>query len=195
MRAKSIQSCPTLVTLWTIACQAPLSMGFSRQDYQNGLPCPPPRDLPDSGIKHISLTSPALAGGLFTISATWETHLGLSTWTIDRIRIKAHVAVSTWLSNQESTCRVPLPWYVFWKHLPMSECLHGTEFVLQSLVFDSFQYSVIFEGRTDNGDGWGCLPSHSQSPPHQRPRDLTQTRGHINVVANSHQKWCISYNI
>ena len=48
---KSLQSCPTLVTLWTIACQAPLSMGFSRQDYWNGLPCPPPRALPNPGIK------------------------------------------------------------------------------------------------------------------------------------------------
>ena len=137
------------------------------------------------------LLSPALAGGLFTTS-------GKPTWDYlrspYRIRTKAHVAISPWLSNQESTCRVSLSWYVFWKHLPMSDCLHGTECVLQSLVFDSFQYSVIFEGRIDNGDRWGCLPSHSQSPPCQRPRDLTQTRGHVNVVANSHQKWHISSN-
>ena len=59
-------------TLQTIACLAPLPMGFSRQDYWNGLPCPPPGDLPDPGIKPGSLTSPALAGGLFTTSATWE---------------------------------------------------------------------------------------------------------------------------
>ena len=38
-------------TLWTVACQAPLSMGFSRQEYWSGLSCPPPGDLPDSGIK------------------------------------------------------------------------------------------------------------------------------------------------
>ena len=37
--------------LWTVACQAPLSMGFSRQEYCSGLPCPPPRDLPNPGIK------------------------------------------------------------------------------------------------------------------------------------------------
>ena len=47
-------------------------MGFSRQGYCNGLPCPPPRDLPDPGIEPMSLTSPALAGRSFTISATWE---------------------------------------------------------------------------------------------------------------------------
>ena len=44
-------------TLWTVAHQAPLSMGFSWQDYWNGLPCCPPGDLPDPGIK---LVSPAL---------------------------------------------------------------------------------------------------------------------------------------
>ena len=44
-------------TLWTIACQAPLSMGFSRKEYWNGLPCPPPGDLPDPGIKPACLTS------------------------------------------------------------------------------------------------------------------------------------------
>ena len=44
-------------TLWTIAQQAPLSMGFSRQEHRSGLPFPPPGDLPDPGIKPVSLTS------------------------------------------------------------------------------------------------------------------------------------------
>ena len=43
--------CPTLATPWTVACQAPLSMGFSRQAYWSGLPFPSPGDLPDPGIK------------------------------------------------------------------------------------------------------------------------------------------------
>ena len=60
------------VTLWTAARQAPLSTGFSRQEYWSALPCPPLGDLPDPGIEPVSLTSPALAGGFFTISATWE---------------------------------------------------------------------------------------------------------------------------
>jgi len=47
-------------------------MGFSRQDYWSGLPCPPPGDLPDAGIEHTSLMSSALAGGFFTTSTTWE---------------------------------------------------------------------------------------------------------------------------
>ena len=58
------------VTLWMVARQTPLSMGFSRQDYWSGLPCLSSGDLPGPGIE--SLTSPALAGRFFTTSATWE---------------------------------------------------------------------------------------------------------------------------
>ena len=58
-------------TLWTVALQAPLSVGFSRQEYRSGLPCPTPGDLPDPGIEP---RSPALAGGFFTTSAAWEAH-------------------------------------------------------------------------------------------------------------------------
>ena len=47
---------------WTVACQAPLSMGFSRQEQQSGLPFPPPGDLPDPGIEPESSVSPALVG-------------------------------------------------------------------------------------------------------------------------------------
>ena len=60
------------VTPWTAACQAPLSMGFSRQEYWSGLPFPSPGDLPNPGIEPVSLLSPALAARFFIISATWE---------------------------------------------------------------------------------------------------------------------------
>ena len=54
-------SCARLfVTMWTIARQAPLSMGFSRQEYWSGLPCPPPGALPNRGIKPESPEAPAL---------------------------------------------------------------------------------------------------------------------------------------
>ena len=59
-------------TPWTIAHQAPLSMGFSKQEYWSGFPCPPPGDLPKPGIESVSLRSPALAGVVFTTGATWE---------------------------------------------------------------------------------------------------------------------------
>ena len=58
------------------ARQAPLSMGFPRQEYWSGLPCPPPGDLPDPGIEPTSLTSPALAGRFFTTSTTCLCSLG-----------------------------------------------------------------------------------------------------------------------
>ena len=61
-------------TLWTGACQAPLSMGLSKQEYWNGLPCPPPGDLSDPGINPVSLMSLALADGFFTTRTTWESH-------------------------------------------------------------------------------------------------------------------------
>ena len=57
-----------------VAHQAPLSMGFSWQEYWSELPCPPPGDLPNPGIELVSLTSPALAGEFFTTSVIWETH-------------------------------------------------------------------------------------------------------------------------
>ena len=58
-------------TSWIIARQACLFMGFSRKEYWSGLPCPPPGDLPNPGIKSLSL---ALGGKFFTTSATWEAH-------------------------------------------------------------------------------------------------------------------------
>ena len=65
----------TLALLRTVAHQAPLSMGFSRQEYWSGLPFPPPRDLSDPGIKPTSLAPPALAGGFFTTSSPEKSKL------------------------------------------------------------------------------------------------------------------------
>ena len=59
-------------TPWTVAHQAPLSMGFSRQEYWSGLPFPSPRDLLEPGIEPSSVLPPALAGGFLTTSTTWE---------------------------------------------------------------------------------------------------------------------------
>ena len=62
----------SFTTPWTVTRQAPLCMGFSRQAYWSGLPFPPPGDLPDPGMEPLSLRAPAVAGGLFTTTATWE---------------------------------------------------------------------------------------------------------------------------
>ena len=55
MRAKSLSHVQLFATPWTVVCQAPLSMGFSRQEYWSGLPYPPPGDLPNPGIEPTSL--------------------------------------------------------------------------------------------------------------------------------------------
>ena len=69
-------SCFTHVQLFatprTVAHQAPLSKGFSKQEYWSGLPHPSPGDLPDPMIETMSLMSPALAGRFFTTSTTWK---------------------------------------------------------------------------------------------------------------------------
>ena len=59
-------------TLWSVARQASLSMGFSTQEYWSGLPRSPPGNLPNPGIEPSSLMSPALAGRFFTTSTIWE---------------------------------------------------------------------------------------------------------------------------
>ena len=66
------------VTLWTVARQAPLSMGFSRQEYCSELPRPPQGDLPDPGTEPVSVVSPALAGGFFTMRNTFQIYPWLS---------------------------------------------------------------------------------------------------------------------
>ena len=70
-----VLSCvPAFATPWTVGCQAPPSMGFSRQEHSGGLPFPSPGDLPNPGIE---FEFPALAGRFFTISSTQLLHLAL----------------------------------------------------------------------------------------------------------------------
>ena len=71
----------------TVARQAPLPMEFSRQEYWSGWPFPSSGALPKPGIKPMSLASPALAGGFFTISTTWEAHV-----TADSSSIQAQIS-------------------------------------------------------------------------------------------------------
>ena len=75
MCARSLSPVWLIAAPWTVACQASLSMEFSRQVYWSKLPFPTRGDLPDSGIKAMSLVSPALAAQFFTTSATWEAPL------------------------------------------------------------------------------------------------------------------------
>ena len=66
-------SCVLLfVILWTLACQAPLSIRFSRKEYWNGLPCPPPWDLPDTGVEPVSFKSPTLKADSLSTESPWK---------------------------------------------------------------------------------------------------------------------------
>ena len=65
MRACMLRCVCLFATPWTVAHQAPLSMGFLKQEHWSGLPFPPPGDPPDPGLKPASPVSPALVGGFF----------------------------------------------------------------------------------------------------------------------------------
>ena len=71
------------VILWTVACQAPPSMGFSRQQYWSGLPCPPPGDLPDPGIE---LVSPALQVDFLPLSHCRNPSYDYGGWQIPNLQ-------------------------------------------------------------------------------------------------------------
>ena len=66
MHACSLSLLQLFTTPWTVAHQAPLFMGFSRQEYWSGLSFPSPGDLPDPGIEPVSSLASALAGGFLT---------------------------------------------------------------------------------------------------------------------------------
>ena len=86
------------VALWTIACQVRLSMGFSRQAYWSGLPCPPPRDLPGLGIKPVSPMSTCIGRWVLYTRETWEAPLESTVWQIKLI------SQSVWLIRE--------PWWL-----------------------------------------------------------------------------------
>ena len=72
--ARLLQSYSTLCDPMDCSLQAPLSIGFSRQEYWSRLPCPPAGDLPNPGIKPVTLKSLAITGRFFTTSTTGEPH-------------------------------------------------------------------------------------------------------------------------
>ena len=81
------------VTPWTVARQAPLSMGFSRQEYWSGLPFPIPGFLPDPGNKPVSS---ALAGKLFTTMLPWKPssfHKNLKLWGLESFQVGEYIHV------------------------------------------------------------------------------------------------------
>jgi len=74
--AHSLSHDQLTATPWTVARQAPLSIGFSRQESWNEQPFPSPWDLPDPGMEPMSLGSPALVGGFFTTDLSEKPKVG-----------------------------------------------------------------------------------------------------------------------
>ena len=113
---KSLFSCSVMsnsVTPWTVACQAPLSMGFPRQEYWSGLPFSPPGDLPDPGIKP---ASPALAGDFFTTQPSGKPQYQLGKCKLRPVRLFAtpwtvayQAPLSMEFSRQEYSSGLPRP--------------------------------------------------------------------------------------
>ena len=75
-----------------VARQAPLSMGFSRQEYWSGFPCPSPGNLADPGIERMSFKSPSLADGFFITSATWEAQFSVAKAELTQQKSRSHGA-------------------------------------------------------------------------------------------------------
>ena len=96
--------------LWAVACQAPLSMGFSKQEYWSGLPCPPPGDLPDPGIEPASSCSSYTGrrvlypGGFFAI---WETGISVSLCLIPSLSCDPHTRLRSLLCLSARGLSVP----------------------------------------------------------------------------------------
>ena len=95
----------------TVARQAPLSMGFSRQEYWSGLPCPPPGDLSDPGIQPVSLMPPALAVQFFTTSATWEARACTTSLTKMQCTLKQNKTQINRKTNPDTTVLIFSPRY------------------------------------------------------------------------------------
>ena len=101
------------VTLWTVACQAPPSMAFSRQEYGSVLPCPLPGDLPDSGIEPTSLMSPELA------------HIDQNTWNKTMANFENIIfkipSILTIMARMRAIMKTKIKIFIFggvlWKHM------------------------------------------------------------------------------
>ena len=140
-------------TLCAIASQTPLSKGFSRQEYWSGLPSPPPGDLPKPGIKPVFPTSPALAGGFFITSTTWEaplTHIYdcISSLTFSSVQCRCSVVSHSLrphgLPHTRLPCPPPTPG-VYSNACPLSWWCHPT--ISASVIpFSSHLQSFVASG-------------------------------------------------
>ena len=103
------QSCPLIAIPRTVAHQAPPPMEFSRQEYWSGLPFPIPGDLPNPGIRPVSLASPVLTGEFFTNGATWEVHSWLNDIVLVSVQFSHSVMSDSLQNHRLQHARLPCP--------------------------------------------------------------------------------------
>ena len=153
--------------LWTVACQAPLSRGFSRQEYWSALPCPPPEDLPNPGTEPVFLVSPELTGEFFTTSATWKALITPS------IQFSRSVVSDTLQPHESQHARTPCPSPtpgVYSNSCPSSQWCHPA--ISSSVVpFSSCPQSLLASGSfpmsqlfAQGGQSFGVSASASVLP-------------------------------
>ena len=94
-------------TLCVVACQAPLSMGFPRQEYWSGLLFPSPEDLPDPGIEPISLESPALAGRFFTTEPSGKPIMNICCCSVTKLCLTLW---PPWIAAHQASLSFTLSW-------------------------------------------------------------------------------------
>ena len=114
LRAKLLQSCPTLCNPMDCSLPATLSMGLSRQEYWSGLPCPSSGDLPNPGIEPRF----CIAGRFFTIWATWEAQPVTDAYKINSLLVLLR-QICIWLGKGLSKVE-----HVGEEHLPISTSNH-----------------------------------------------------------------------
>ena len=114
-------------TLWTVAHQAPLSVGFSRREYQSGLPCPPPGDLPNPGIKHVDSQLSCVSRWVFY----HQPHLGNPGRVITTLLLKLpsftaqSVPVLYGINAAEGYCMSGMPKDAAMFAVPLPPCFQG----------------------------------------------------------------------
>ena len=128
-------SCVQLfVTLWTVAHQSPLSMGFSIQEYCSGLPFLPPGDLPNWRMELESIMFPALTGRFFTTSTTWEALISLNNNKSNRF----------YFTFSYSYFILLLSFFFFFPQEPMQNSPINSIFLESLLIIvDSWHYSIF----------------------------------------------------
>ena len=103
-------------TPWTVAYQASLSMGLSRQEYWNGLLCPPPGDLPDLGIEPTSLSFmlPALADGFFALAPPGKPQESVSCFVFLTLRLYCLTLCDPWTVDQQGPLSMEFSRQEYW---------------------------------------------------------------------------------